>query len=155
MPPTISRSAPVGAGRFATGVVGHGHIMRSGPLPLKLHAMVEPPVAIVFILAPFVLGFDDDIAQTLSVLAGILELGLFSTTRWRVAPLKVLSLGAHAVADFVTGAILVLAPFVFGFSDETSPTVFFVVMGVTLLAVTAATRFDPADPFAVDPVRAA
>lgn len=122
--------------------------MRNGPLPLSLHAAIEPPVALVFILAPFILGFDDSTAKTLSIIVGVAVLGLFATTRWRPAPLKLLSLSAHAIADLSVGVLLIAAPFLFGFDDETAPTVFMIVMGATLVLVTLATRFDPADDFA-------
>jgi len=57
----------------------------------------------------------------------------------------------HAVVDFVVGAVLIVAPFLFGFDEDSTATAFFIVMGATLIVVTAATRFDPNDPFAVGP----
>lgn len=122
--------------------------MRNGPLPLSFHAAVELPVALVFLIAPFILDFDDDTAKTLSVVVAVAVVGLFATTAWRPAPLKLVPVTGHAVADFLVGALLVVAPFLFGFDEDSTATVFFIVMGATLIVVTAATRFDPNDPFA-------
>ncbi len=122
--------------------------MRSGPLPLSFHAAVELPVALVFLIAPFVLGFDDDTAKTLSIIVGVAVAILFATTAWRPAPLKIVPVVGHAVADFTVGIVLVVAPFLLDFDADGTATAFFIVMGATLVVVTAATRFDPNDPFA-------
>ncbi|MDQ3728289.1 MAG: hypothetical protein M3355_01735 [Actinomycetota bacterium] len=122
--------------------------MTKGPLPLSFHAALELPVALVFVVAPFILGFDDDTAKTLSIVVGIAVVGLFATTAWRPAPLKIVPVVGHAVADFAVGALLVVAPFLFDFDADSTATVFFIVMGAILIVVTAATRFDPNDPFA-------
>jgi len=51
---------------------------------------------------------------------------------------------AHVALDLLVAAGLVAAPFLFGFSDETNPTAFFIVLGVVHLLLTIATRFLPA-----------
>jgi hypothetical protein len=122
--------------------------MRKGPLPLSFHAGVELPVALVFLIAPFVLDFDDDTAKTLSIIVAVAVAILFATTAWRPAPLKIVPVVGHAVADFTVGIVLVLAPFLFDFDADETATAFFIVMGATLVVVTALTRFDPNDPFA-------
>lgn len=122
--------------------------MRSGPLPLSFHAAVELPVALVFLVAPFILDFDDDTAKTLSIVVGVAVAILFATTAWRPAPLKLVPVMGHAVVDFTVGIVLVVAPFLLDFDADGTATAFFIVMGATLVLVTAATRFDPNDPFA-------
>jgi len=128
--------------------VGIDSIMNKGPLPLSFHAAVELPVALVFVVAPFILGFDDDTAKTLSIVVGIAVVALFATTAWRPAPLKLIPITGHAVVDFAVGVLLVAAPFLFDFDEDSTATVFFIIMGATLVLVTAATRFDENDPFA-------
>ncbi len=122
--------------------------MRSGPLPLSFHAAVELPVALVFLVAPFILDFDDDTAKTLSIIVGVAVAILFATTAWRPAPLKIVPVVGHAVADFTVGIVLVVAPFLLDFDADGTATAFFIVMGATLVVITAMTRFDPNDPFA-------
>jgi hypothetical protein len=122
--------------------------MRSGPLPLSFHAAVELPVASAFLIAPFLLDFDDGTAKTLSIIVGVAVAILFATTAWRPAPLKIVPVVGHAVADFTVGIALVVAPFLLDFDADGTATAFFIVMGATLVVITAATRFDPNDPFA-------
>ena len=102
----------------------------------------------MFLIAPFLLDFDDDTAKTLSIIVAVAVVILFATTAWRPAPLKLVPIAGHAIADFTVGIVLVLAPFLLDFDADGTATAFFIVMGATLVLVTAATRFDPNDPFA-------
>jgi hypothetical protein len=51
---------------------------------------------------------------------------------------------AHLLLDFALAAVLIAAPFLFGFSGEGAPTAFFLVLGVAHLVVTIGTRFKEA-----------
>ena len=53
-------------------------------------------------------------------------------------------IATHVVLDYVLAGVLIAAPFLFGFSDETTPTAFFLLLGVVHLLVTIGTRFKPA-----------
>ena len=56
---------------------------RRRPVPLELHAMVEPVIGLVFILAPFALGFSDESAALIFFLAlGVGEVGAAFSTAW-------------------------------------------------------------------------
>jgi SPW repeat-containing protein len=57
------------------------------------------------------------------------------------AAVRRLPLASHVVLDYVLGALLVASPFIFGFSDETNPTVFFVLIGVLYLALSLGTNY--------------
>lgn len=105
--------------------------------------MTEPLIALVFILAPFVLGFDSDTATTLSIVLGVIVLLTGLTTRWRLSVMKLIPLRMHFMADVLVGIVAIAAPFVLGFSDETAPTVFFVVMGVGELLAAFGTAWTP------------
>src|SRR3954463_15838473 len=103
---------------------------RRGPIPLNLHAMIEPLVGVLFIIAPFVLNFDDSSARTLSIVIGIVILLSGLTTKWRLSLVKLIPLRVHFMTDVLIGIVSIAAPFVLGFSDETAALVFFLVMGV-------------------------
>ena len=47
--------------------------------------MTEPVVAVVFILAPFVLGFESSEARILSIVIGVVILVVGMSTRWRLS----------------------------------------------------------------------
>ena len=118
---------------------------RNGPIPLTVHAMIEPVVAVLFILAPFVLDFDDSAARTLSIAIGVIILVVGMTTRWRLSLVKLIPLEMHFAGDLLIGIVSIAAPFVLGFSDETAATVFFVAMGVGELAAALGTAWRPTD----------
>ena len=83
-----------------------------------MHAMIEPVVALLFIIAPFVLDFDDSTARTLSIVIGVVILVVGMTTRWRLSLVKLIPLQVHFAGDLLIGIVSIAAPFVLGFSDE-------------------------------------
>jgi len=116
---------------------------RRGPIPIDAHAATEPLLVALWIAAPFLFGFEDDTARTLSWIVGGLIFLVAMTTRWRLSLLKLIPLRGHQMADLGLGALVALAPFLFGFSDETAPTIFFLVLGLGEIAAALLTRWDP------------
>ena len=125
--------------------------MRNGPIPLAVHAMIEPVVALLLIVAPFIFGFsDNDTATILSIVAGVVVLGTGMSTRWRLSLVKLIPLEVHRMLDLGLGVVLIIAPFVLGFSDERTPTIFFIVVGLGEIVAALATRWHPEDDLAAD-----
>src|SRR3954465_12129294 len=123
--------------------------MPKGPIPLKAHAALEPIVAIVLIAAPWIFGFNDvGSATAVSIIVGALMLISGATTRWRLSLVKLIPLRTHFRMDLVLGAILIVAPFVFGDSDRGDATRFLVIMGVLELMTALGTRWDEREEFA-------
>jgi hypothetical protein len=116
-------------------------MLRKGPIPAAVHGLLEYAAAVVFIAAPFVLGFDAGAATASSIVVGVAILFLAATTTGPTSLIDEIPVPAHALADYLLVAALIAAPFVLGFSDETAPTAFFIVIGVVHLLVTIATRF--------------
>jgi hypothetical protein len=54
-------------------------------------------------------------------------------------------LPVHILLDYVLAVVLIASPFVFGFSDETEPTVVFIAGGVIHLLISIATRYRKED----------
>jgi hypothetical protein len=122
---------------------------RSGLIPLRMHAALEPIIGLVFIAAPWIFGFSDvNDATVVSIVLGALVLVTGLTTRWRMAAVKMLSLTAHRAMDLVVGVAAIVAPFVFGFSHLGAPTRFLIIVGALEVGATMLTRWDPADDFA-------
>src|SRR3954453_9193300 len=116
--------------------------MPKGPIPLRMHAALEPMVAIVLIAAPWIVGFNDvGSATAVSIAVGVLMLISGMSTRWRLSLVKLIPLRTHFRMDLVLGAVLIVAPFVFGDSDRGDATRFLVIMGVLRLAAALATRW--------------
>jgi hypothetical protein len=125
------------------------------PLPLRLHALSEPVVALVLLAAPFVLGFSGiDDALIVSLAAGVLVLVLGATTRWRWSLVPLVPLGVHALADTVLGALILSAPFLLEYHDDsTAAWIVHVAVGAGLIAAAWSTDWRTADR-ALPPSRA-
>jgi hypothetical protein len=117
--------------------------MPRGPVPLRMHAMMEPVAAILVIAAPWIFGFSDvDSATTLSVIIGVAILLTGMSTRWRWSLVKLIPLRTHFMMDVGIGILLVAAPWIFGFGDEGGAARFFVIAGVLELGTALMTRWD-------------
>lgn len=117
--------------------------MPKGPIPLRMHAALEPVVAIVLIAAPWIFGFNDVGSSTaVSIAVGAIMLVAGMSTRWRWSLVKLIPLRTHFMTDLLLGVILIVAPFVFGDSNRGDATRFLVIMGVLELGVALMTRWD-------------
>jgi hypothetical protein len=116
-------------------------MFKQGPVPAFVHGVVEYLAAALLIAAPFLFAFDDDTATAVSIVAGVLMLVLTASTALPTGLIKSVPVQAHAVIDFALAAVLIAAPFLFGFSDDGTATAFFIVLGVVHLLLTIATRF--------------
>ena len=118
-------------------------MLRQGPIPRALHGLLDYGYAALLIVAPFLLGFSDEGAATaVSIIAGIVVLVAAASTKcFPTSVIKSLPVAGHLTLDFGLVAALIASPFLFGFSDETAPTAFFIVLGVVHLLITIGTRF--------------
>jgi phosphatidylserine synthase len=110
-----------------------------------VHGVIEYAVAVLFIVAPFVFGFDETSATAASLVVGLVLLAFTAVSDLPTGLVKNVSVGVHVTADIVLAVLLVALPFVLGFRDETAPTALFITVGVLHLLVTIATRFRSGD----------
>ena len=118
-------------------------MLRQGPISRFLHGTIEYVVGVLLIAAPFLFAFDSNAAVAVSVVAGVLLIAIAASTEGPTSLINSLPLAVHLLLDLALSAVLIAAPFLFGFSDESSPTAFFLVLGVLHLLVTIGTRFKP------------
>jgi hypothetical protein len=118
-------------------------MLRQGPIPAFVHGLVEYGAAILFIVAPFLFEFDSDAATAISIVVGVALLIVAASTEGSTGLVRVIPVGIHVVLDLVVAGFLIAAPFLFGFSDESAPTSFFIALGVVHLLMTIGTRFLP------------
>jgi hypothetical protein len=119
-------------------------VLRQGRLPPFAHGLLEYGEAVLLIGAPFLFAFDSDAATAVSIVVGLGVLVLAASTASSTGLASVIPLGVHVLFDFGLVALLVAGPFIFGFSDDATPTAFFIILGVWHLLLTIATRFKPA-----------
>jgi VIT1/CCC1 family predicted Fe2+/Mn2+ transporter len=118
-------------------------MLRDGPIPRFVHGLIEYGAGVLFLVAPFVLGFDAGAAIAVSVVVGVLVLVVAASTEGPTSLSNALQIQLHVLLDYALAAFLIASPFLFGYSDETAPTAFFIVIGVLHLLVTIGTRFKP------------
>jgi len=120
-------------------------MLRQGPLPAAVHGLVEYAAAVLFIVAPFVFAFDDNVAVAACIVTGLLILAVTATSQLPTGLVKGIPPTVHLTIDLVVAALLVAAAFLLGFREEGGATALFITMGVLHLLLTIATRFTPAD----------
>lgn len=118
-------------------------MFKRGPIPPFVHGVLDYALAALLIAAPFLIGFDEDAATALSIAAGVAVLMLGAFTAWTTGIVKSIPPVAHAMLDYLLGALLIALPFLAGFSDDSGASAFFVIVGVAGLLLTIATRFTP------------
>jgi hypothetical protein len=120
-------------------------VLRQGVFSAFFHGVVEYVAGVLFIVAPFVFGFDSNAATALSIVVGVGVLVVTASSQLPTGLAKVVPVLLHTIIDFGLSALLIASPFLFGFSDEGSTTAFFIVLGVVHLLLTIGTRFLPAE----------
>jgi len=117
-------------------------VLTQGPVPRFVHGVVEYAAAVAFIVAPFVLGFESGAATAVSIIVGVVVLVVAASTEGPTSLSNVLQIQLHVLLDYVLAALLIASPFLFGYSDETAPTAFFIALGIVHLLLTIGTRFE-------------
>ncbi|MEA2186557.1 MAG: hypothetical protein QOK16_1568 [Solirubrobacteraceae bacterium] len=118
-------------------------MLRQGPISRFLHGAIEYVAGVLLIAAPFLFSFNSNAAVAVAIIAGVVVLIVAASTDGPTSLVNSIPLAAHVLLDYGLAALLVAAPFLFGFSGETAPTAFFIVLGVAHLLVTIGTRFQP------------
>ena len=116
-------------------------MLRQGPIPRFLHGVIEYAAGALLIASSFLFGFEDGAATAVSIIAGVLVLVIAASTEGASSLVDSIPIAVHVLLDYALAAVLVASPFLFGFSDESAPTAFFIVLGVAHLLVTIGTRF--------------
>ena len=71
----------------------------------------------------------------------MLVLFLVATTTSTMSLINQVPLSMHIVFDYVIAAVLIASPFLFSFSDESTPTAVFIASGVVWLLLSIGTRY--------------
>ena len=83
-----------------------------------IHAVLDYPVALALMAAPFALPLGDShpAARWLTLLVGVAALVLTLLTNHRLGVLRLLPYWLHVVVDALVGVVFLIAPIVFGFT---------------------------------------
>tara|TARA_B110000971_G_C19781770_1_gene395654 strand:+ start:114 stop:542 length:429 start_codon:yes stop_codon:yes gene_type:complete len=108
----------------------------------SVHGVLDYMSAIVLILAPSVLGFNEvsPFAYWLSVIAGIILILYSLMTDYEFSIGMFIPLRVHLVIDSSAGVLFILWPFIFDFTGLALA--YYLVMGFGILLVVALTQSD-------------
>jgi len=85
----------------------------------KTHALLDYLVGILLIAAPWLLGFADSTAATvIPIVLGASTLVYSLFTNYEYGVVRVLPYKIHLTIDFIAGLLLLVSPWLFGFSDR-------------------------------------
>jgi hypothetical protein len=110
-------------------------------VPWIVHTAVEYAAGLLLLLAPFLFDFNSDTAQWTSIALGVVVLLVAVISRGPLSVTQSLPTSAHATLDYVLALVLILAPFVLGFADDTAAVTFFVLLGIAHAGLSLFTRF--------------
>jgi hypothetical protein len=114
---------------------------------MTTHGVYEYAAGALCIASPFLFSFDSDGPKVLVALVGAAFLVLAVMTDSPTGLTRTLPLDSHIVLDYVMAGILIGAPFLFGFTDDTPALAFFLLLGVAQLLVSVTTQYrKPAPP---------
>jgi hypothetical protein len=116
--------------------------LRRGPISPRVHGMLDYLLAAALIAVPLAVDFHDDTATVLMLVLGGAATLLAIGTNWSTGIIRILPPVLHGVADVGATIVLIVAPFVLGFTDDTVATVLYVVIGAGGLGATLLTRFE-------------
>jgi hypothetical protein len=120
-------------------------MVKQGPIPAFVHGLYEYIGGIALIVLPLVLGYDSGSATAVSIVLGVLVIFLTATTSWTTSLVNSVPLPVHILLDYALAAILIASPFLFSFSDESTPTAVFIAAGIIQLLVAIGTRYRKED----------
>jgi len=108
----------------------------------RVHGLLDYMSAIVLILAPSVLEFNEvsPYAYWLSVIAGVILILYSLMTDYDFSIGMLIPLKTHLVIDFSAGVLFILWPFIFDFTDLVLA--YYLVMGFGILLVVGLTQSD-------------
>jgi hypothetical protein len=116
-------------------------MFKEGPFPAFLHGLVEYIAGALFIALPLLLNYESGAAKAASIVIGVLLIAVAASTDWGLSLNNQIPKPAHFALDWILAAVLIASPFLFGFSDESTPTAIFIAAGVLHILLTIGTRF--------------
>jgi hypothetical protein len=112
-------------------------------IPKFYHGVLDYMSGLLLLAAPNLLGFAEIGGATAWVprIVGLVILGQALMTDYELGVMKFIPISMHLMADYVVGALLLVAPFVFGISRRSlTATILLVVMALVALGAAAMTQ---------------
>ncbi len=112
-------------------------------IPTRVHGLLDYSMGALLIVAPWLFGFNRGGAETWTPVilgAGAIVYSLF--THYELGLVRVIPMPVHLALDFMSGLVLTLSPWLFGFADLVSTP--HLVLGLAEMGAAAMTQTRPA-----------
>jgi hypothetical protein len=111
-------------------------------IPTRIHGVIDYLTGVLLIAAPWLFGFaDGGAAQWVPIILGLMVILQSLVTDYELGVAHWLAMPMHLVLDGLSGALLVVSPWLFGFADEVW--VPHVVIGLFEIVMSLVTRKEP------------
>lgn len=111
-------------------------------LPWPVHEGIEYLAGFFLVLAPFVFGFrDEGSAFPVFVAVGVLVLVVALVSRGPAGVVDILPARVHAALDYILAIFLIVAPFLFGFTEVDEALTICIFLGLAHLVVSLLTAY--------------
>lgn len=97
----------------------------------KTHGVIDYLAAALLLLGPMLFNFAG-VAASLCYILGIAVFALSILTRYPLGLAKVIPFKIHGYVELAAGIFLILAPFLFGFTERSNAMWFFLIVGAGL-----------------------
>jgi len=85
----------------------------------RMHGMADYLIGIVLIIAPYLFGFaDGSAAQWIPQILGVGAIVYSLLTDYELGAMRVIPMPVHLGIDFMSGLLLLVSPWLFGFADR-------------------------------------
>src|SRR5919199_6521940 len=86
-------------------------------LSTRVHGILDYAMGIFLLASPYLFGFaTGGVKQWLPMILGLALLGMSLLTRYEFGAVRVIPMPAHLAVDGLSGALLAVSPWLFGFS---------------------------------------
>jgi uncharacterized membrane protein YhaH (DUF805 family) len=106
----------------------------------RLHGILDYLTVLAFALAPTILGLTGTAAWLAYTLA-VVHLLVTLATDFDLGVARLLPVGWHGRIELAVGLVLLVVPWVLGFSDDATARTFYIAAGVVILIVWALTAY--------------
>jgi len=111
-------------------------------LPAWFHAIADYGVGIALVVGAALTSSAPDKAVATGIVVGVVVLAVSMLTKYPLGVVKVLPFPVHSAGDYLAALLLIAGPFVVGFDGSSGGlTVFYVIAGAAVLAVSLVTNY--------------
>jgi hypothetical protein len=111
----------------------------------RLHGMLDYPVGVLLVVAPWLFGFSGEsgTAKWTFVVIGAVVLATSAMTNYELGALHLVPMHIHLWTDALTGVVLALSPWIFGYADDAGVNAWLPALIIGILELGVAAMSDP------------